>query len=102
MDEERVKIKPQARILKAEDALVQELEHEAVLLNLENNQYYRLDEDSLRMFQVLTSSASLAEAQTRLLGEYAVPADALLQDLVNFVNELARAGLVRVVDEPLE
>ena len=94
-----MKINPQSKIIKKENALVQELEHEAVLLNLDNNQYYRLDEDSLRMFTVLTTSANVGEAQTALLAEYAVPAEDLWHDLVEFITDLEKSGLVRVLDE---
>lgn len=76
--------------------LMKELDGEAILLNLNNNQYYRLDENSLRMYQAILSSDNLGIACTTLKGEYDVPVEQLWQDLVRFVNELESAGIVQV------
>ena len=85
--------------MKTENTLLQELDSEAVLLNLGNNQYYRLDENSLRMFNVMISSNDLSEAQKILLAEFAVPAEELWQDLMEFAEDLEKSGLVRVLSE---
>jgi hypothetical protein len=88
-----------SKIIKTAHAYVQELDREAVLLNIENNQYYRLNEDSLHMFSTLTASASLGEAHALLTKEYDVSGEELWQDLLEFIGDLHRSGLVRVVDE---
>ena len=90
---------PLARITKSDHTLIQELDDEAVLLNLENNQYYCLDEDSLRMFDVLITSANLHVAYTVLRGEYDVTGEKLWDDLIKFIDDLAKSGLIRVLDE---
>src|SRR5687768_4029426 len=43
-------------VIKGPDVLLQDLDGEAVLLNLRNGQYYGLDENSYHMYQTLTSS----------------------------------------------
>jgi len=90
---------PLARITKADHTLIQKLEDEAVLLNLDNNQYYCLDADSLRMFDVLITSANLGEAHAELKGEYDVTAEKLWEDLIQFIGDLEKSGLIRVLDE---
>ena len=94
-----MKINANSKIIKSKNALVQELDREAVLLNLDNNQYYRLDEDSLRMFNVLVTSVNLGESRTALATEFDVPVEKLWVDLVKFVEELEKSGLVQVLDE---
>ena len=94
-----MKITPELKIRKTENTLLQELDREAVLLNLDNNQYYRLDENSLRMFNVMISAYDLSEAQKILLAEYAVPAEKLWHDLMEFAEDLEASGLVRVLNE---
>ncbi len=90
---------PLARITKADHTLIQELDDEAVLLNLHNNQYYCLDADSLRMFDVLITSGNLGEAHTVLKSEYDVTGEKLWDDLTQFIDDLEKSGLIRVVDE---
>lgn len=90
---------PLGRIAKSNHTLIQELEGEAVLLNLDNNQYYCLDANSLRMFEVLTTSANLGEAHAVMKGEYDVTAEKLWDDLNRFIEELEKSGLIRVLDE---
>ena len=87
------------RITKADHTLIQELDDEAVLLNLDNNQYYCLDADSLRMFDVLITSANLGEAHAVLKGEYNVTGEKLWDDLTQFIDDLEKSGLIRVLNE---
>ena len=96
-----MEISRNAKISKTAHALVQELVHEAVLLNVETNQYYRLNEDSLRMFTVLTNSATAGEAHAVLAAEYDVQPEELWGDLAAFIDELQKCGLIAVLDEPL-
>lgn len=88
-----------SRIVKTENALVQELYCEAVLLNLDNNQYYRLDEISLRMFNVVISSSNLGQAMKTLSAEFDVVEDKLWDDLVKFLVDLEKSGLIQVLNE---
>lgn len=90
----------QSRIIKVETALLQELDNEAVLLNLADNQYYRLDAGSLHMFNVLISSSDFAGAVESLAREYNISTGQLRLDLEQFIAELVDAGVVEVFDEP--
>ena len=94
-----MKITPISKIVKTENTLLQELDCEAVLLNLDNNQYYRLDEISLRMFNLMINSKDLNEAHKTLSAEYDVPAEKLWHDLIEFAEDLEKSGLVCVLNE---
>jgi hypothetical protein len=86
------------RLVKPGDVYVQDLDGEAVLLNLNDNQYYGLDENGFRMFSVLTSSSSVREAFELLLKEYDVDPTQLTEDLEAFIASLHDSGLVEAVD----
>jgi hypothetical protein len=86
------------QVAKAPDVMLQELDGEAVLLNLANGQYYGLDEDSFRIYKCLISSGSLQEAYGTLLEEYEVDAGRLQSDLDKFLMHLLENGLVVYVD----
>lgn len=84
------------RIEIPEGVLVRELQGESVLLNLESESYFGLDEVGTRMWAALTTTDSAAAACEALLAEYDVPPEQLRADLAEFIAMLAEAGLVRV------
>jgi hypothetical protein len=78
------------------DVLVQELQGEAVLLNVRNGQYFGLDDVGTRMWAVLTTTESFRSACETLLTEYKVEPGRLEQDLKDLVTKLVEHGLVEV------
>ena len=74
--------------------LVQDLDGEAVLLNLNNGQYYGLDEVGFRMYQLLITSGSLDTTYAALLREYDIDPQQLRSDLQKLLDELLENGLV--------
>ena len=78
------------------DVLLQELNGEAVLLDLKNERYYGLDDIGTRMWQLLDSNGRVDAACARLLQEYEVDETTLKDDLADLINQLAEAGLISV------
>jgi hypothetical protein len=78
--------------------LLQDLEGEAVLLNLANGQYYGLDEASYHMYKTLISSGSVEMAFEVLSQEYEVDLRQFRADLDRFVVHLAENGLLLYPD----
>jgi hypothetical protein len=78
------------------EALFQELEGETVLLNLQNERYYGLDDVGTRMWQLLAENGDVAAAFAQLLKEYDVDAVRLEADLATLIGRLAEAGLLTV------
>jgi coenzyme PQQ synthesis protein D (PqqD) len=87
------------QVIKAPDVLLQELEGEAVLLNLKIGQYYGMDENSYSMYQTLLASESVQAAYETLLQEYEVEPEQLRSDLEKFLAHLLENGLVAYADE---
>ena len=78
------------------DVLFQELEGEAVLLNLGSERYYGLDDIGTRMWQLLAENGDVNAAFEQLLTEYAVEPDVLRQDMAHWIAKLADAGVLKV------
>ena len=76
--------------------LVRFLEKESVLLNLETECYYGLDETGTRMWQMVTSAPSIDNAYAELLSEFDVEAEMLRQHLAELLGRLVDLGLLRV------
>ena len=88
-----------ARVLAPAGVLVRELEGESVLLNLNSESYFGLDEIGTRMWTLLTTSESIQAAYDSLLAEYEVEPEKLYQDLENLIEKLVAHGLAEVAGE---
>ena len=77
--------------------LVRLLDQESVLLNLESEQYFGLDETGTRMWQVVTTSPNIDSAYQELLAEYDVPPEMLRENLNELLGHLVEHGLLQVL-----
>ena len=85
------------RVKLPDDVLVSGLQAESVLLNLDNERYYGLNDIGTRMLTLLTSSDSIGAAYKSLLDEYDVEAEVLRHDLISTIEELPKHGLVKII-----
>ena len=85
-----------ARVVISPDALFEELQGEAVLLDLKSERYYGLDDVGTRMWQLLAEDADVAAACSQLMKEYDVEPARLQDDLAVLLARLAEAGLLSV------
>ena len=86
----------QDKITVPDGVLVRELAGESVLLNLQSESYFGLDEVGTRMWAALTVSPTIAVAFDILLAEYDVEPERLRADLQNFTQKLVELGLLHV------
>lgn len=87
------------QVVKSSNVLLQDLNGEAVLLNLGNGQYYGMDENTFHMYKALISSPSIQSAYETLLQEYEIEPEKLREDLDKFLIHLLENGLVTDADE---
>ena len=90
------------KVIKSTDVLLQDLEGEAVLLNLANGQYYGLDQNSFHMYKTLLSAGTLEAAYASLCQEYEVEPARLKADLQQFLTHLLENGLITYAGEQSE
>ena len=82
-----------------DNVLLQELENEAVLLNLTDEHYFGLDDVGLRFWQLLDKYGDSADVIRDLKVEYDVSEETLHKDLGKFIIELEQAGLLSIVEK---
>src|SRR5258706_10793733 len=87
------------RLILSEDVLITDAEGESVLLNLNSERYFGLDQVGTRMLSVLTTSNSIQTAYEALLEEYNVENEALRQDLADLIDRLVEQGLLEIARE---
>ena len=85
------------RLKISEYVLLREVGEEAVLLNLNTQQYYSLNPSGMRMLQVLNTSASMEQALSSLSEEYAVDPVLLRNDLQELLELLLKHSLIEIV-----
>jgi Coenzyme PQQ synthesis protein D (PqqD) len=85
------------RVVCPEKLVVRELAGEAILLSLDSEKYYGLDDVGFRMWTVLTGSDSIGAAYERLLSEYEVQPQELLQDLDLLIKDCMAHCLLEII-----
>ena len=79
--------------------LVRLLDQESVLLNLQTERYFGLDETGTRMWQLVTTSPNIDAAYRELLAEYDVPPELLRENLTELVGHLVEHGLLQILPD---
>jgi hypothetical protein len=79
-----------------DDVLFQELQGEAVLLNLKTGVYFGLDPVGTRIWQLFAEHELLSQIVTAMVGEYEVTGEKFAGDLLSLVGELERHQLIAV------
>lgn len=84
------------RVRVPDDVLISRLQEESVILNLDSERYYGLDDVGTRFLSVLTTSDSIAAAYQSLAEEYDVDPEVLRQDLLALIHHLLQQGIIEV------
>ena len=84
------------RVKIPDDVLISKLQEESVILNLDSERYYGLDDVGTRFLAALTTSESIEAAFETLAKEYDVDAEVLRQDLIELIENLSKQGLISV------
>jgi coenzyme PQQ synthesis protein D (PqqD) len=82
------------RVAVPDGVLISQLQEESVILNLESERYFGLDDVGTRFLTVLTSSDSIEAAYETLSLEYDVDPQVLRRDLLALVENLFDQGLL--------
>jgi len=76
--------------------LVRFLDKESVLLNLETERYFGLDETGTRMWQIVTVAPSIDAAYQELQNEFDVESELLRVHFTELLGRLVDNGLLQI------
>jgi hypothetical protein len=82
------------RVKVPDDVLISNLQGESVILNLDSERYFGLDDVGTRFLSVLTTSDSIEAAYNTLVQEYDVDSAALREDLLSLLENLINQGIL--------
>jgi len=80
----------------SEEVLSQEVNGETVLLDLEGEAYFGLNEVGTRIWQLLQAEPTVVETLNTLSDEYDVSREQLENDVGDLLDKLADAGLIKL------
>ncbi len=84
----------QQKVTISSEVLSQEVDGETVLLDLESEHYFGLDEVGTRIWQLLNETSNLETVFATLLDEYDVDEKQLKKDLQDHLDRLVDACLI--------
>jgi len=87
-----------SKITFADTVFAQEVDGEMVLLDMNSENYFGLDEVGTSIWQAMQEKEQLQEVFEVLLEQYEVEEKVLKNDLVTFVEKLEESGLIKVVE----
>jgi hypothetical protein len=85
----------ESRIRRIEDVMTAEVDNEMVMMRLESNGYFGLDEIGRRVWELLAEPRSVAELCDLLCEEYDVSPAECERDTLLFLGELDSHGLLQ-------
>lgn len=84
------------KIVFADTVFAQEVDGEMVLLDMNSENYFGLDEVGTDIWKAIEEKRVLKEVLERLMEQYDVDEEVLKKDLIAFVEKLQDSGLVEV------
>ena len=84
------------RVSVPSNVMFRELEGESVILDLDSEKYFGLDEIGTRMWRLLTEATSIQRAYDALVEEYEVAPETLRADLSDLLETLRERGLIEI------
>ncbi len=84
-------------VVRQEELVTADMDEELVMMSLRNNNYYSLDAIGKAIWTRLQEPLVVSDLCQGLLTEFEVEPDRCLEDVLEFLNDLERAGLIHVV-----
>lgn len=89
-------ISPSSKITFSDQILFREMQGEAVLLNIETGIYFGLDETGTATWNIMQKEKQIGKIADYLLKHYDVDPKTCREDLLKFITNLEKNGLIQV------
>ncbi len=87
-------------VARSNGLLAAKMDHEIVMLGLEQDEYFGLDAIGSRIWELLEQPMGVAELCKQLVASYEVDTKTCQQDTLDFLQELYAAKIITIVDTP--
>lgn len=84
-------------VIRAEGVMTAPVDNDIVILNMASNNYISLDAIGRRIWELLETAHTVSEACQTLSNEFDATEEQIAADIIPFLTELEKDGLVRVL-----
>lgn len=90
------KIQLENAILRNPDIDATDLDGEVVMMNMEKGQYFMMNEVGSRIWEIIEEPVKVTSVIDTLLGEFEVNKEECEETVIDFLNKLSYADLIKV------
>lgn len=83
-------------VVKTKNSIESSIDGEVVLMNLDNNEYYAMDETGSMIWKMLDKPVLIKDIVRALMEDYEVEQQTCLQDTVQFLQQLLDKKIIEV------
>ena len=85
-----------SKVILSNNVFAQEIDDETIILDAITQEYFSLNEIGKVIWSLLSQNKNLEEIKTQMLEMYEVPEEQLEKDVLNFLQALAKKGLISI------
>ena len=84
------------KVILSNNVFAQEIDDETIILDAITQEYFSLNEIGKVIWSLLSQNKNLEEIKAQMLEMYEVPEEQLEKDVLNFLQALAKKGLISI------
>ena len=84
------------KVTQKEGMVVTDMDHEKVMLSIENGKYYNLGEVGGEIWELIAKPIEVSQVIAALLEQYQVDYSECMEQVIAFLNHLLRENLIHV------
>ncbi|MBP7227087.1 MAG: PqqD family protein [Aliarcobacter sp.] len=85
-----------SKVILSNNVFAQEIDDETIILDAITQEYFSLNEIGKVIWSLLSQNKNLEEIKAQMLEMYEVPEEQLEKDVLNFLQALAKKGLISI------
>lgn len=85
-----------SKVILSNNVFAQEIDDETIILDAITQEYFSLNEIGKVIWSLLSENKNIKEIKAQMLEMYEVPEEQLEKDLLNFLQALAKKGLISI------
>ncbi len=85
-----------SKVILSNNVFAQEIDDETIILDAITQEYFSLNEIGKVIWSLLSENKNLEEIKAQMLEMYEVPEEQLEKDVLNFLQALAKKGLISI------
>ena len=82
------------KVYKNKNIISNQIDGETVIMRIEENDYFQLDETGTYIWNIIDKPISIIEISNKIIEHFGISREQSENDMLNFINELSRKKIV--------